>query len=442
MNFTLSRLVSRTTSRGPTISRRARPRRILAARALLLTAAFAVASIGGIRQPPSAFAAIDIVGGEEADPGEWPWQAGLFTPAEDEPDCGASLIAPGWVLTAAHCVEKENENGFIRAGQVEVGLGLTDLRRDRGQRLKVAQIIPHPNYYGSERLDGDLALLRLVTPAQLGPKVQIVSLADATDTDLVEPGDRATVTGWGETGSGPSPVLKEVEVGFTQPRFCESGGDILCATGEKADACYGDSGGPLVAKDGSGWTQVGIVSFGTGDDCATRGNYGGYADVAYYIDWIRAQADLDETVNPPAPDPDPEPLPSPIPPSPEPGPGPGPGPGPEPSPEPEPVPAECEGRIVGRVTNWHGRRLEGAEVLLMDEDGGPLDLVESNDRGRYRFDGLCAGSYLLQAEWYHPGFDEWLIGDYDADEDGWADLVDLDTNEDRAGRIHIWLWPW
>ncbi len=51
----------------------------------------------------------DIIGGREAMPGAWPWQAALVSHMSsndyDGQFCGGSLIATDWVLTAAHCVE-------------------------------------------------------------------------------------------------------------------------------------------------------------------------------------------------------------------------------------------------------------------------------------------------------------------------------------------------
>ncbi|MEM7029316.1 MAG: trypsin-like serine protease [Chloroflexota bacterium] len=64
--------------------------------------------------------------------------------------------------------------------------------------------------------------------------------------------------------------------------------NMLCAgfdAGGK-DTCQGDSGGPLIVPDGVNWKQAGVVSFGEG--CARPGQYGVYARVSRYIDWINA----------------------------------------------------------------------------------------------------------------------------------------------------------
>uniref|UniRef100_A0A8C9RGH6 Coagulation factor XI-like n=1 Tax=Scleropages formosus TaxID=113540 RepID=A0A8C9RGH6_SCLFO len=49
-----------------------------------------------------------VVGGSEAEAGSWPWQASLQlkdSRGEDMHLCGASIINPRWVVTAAHCLK-------------------------------------------------------------------------------------------------------------------------------------------------------------------------------------------------------------------------------------------------------------------------------------------------------------------------------------------------
>ena len=42
-----------------------------------------------------------IVGGVESAEGAWPWQVALLLKGEHL--CGGSLVAPRWIVSAAHC---------------------------------------------------------------------------------------------------------------------------------------------------------------------------------------------------------------------------------------------------------------------------------------------------------------------------------------------------
>ena len=44
-----------------------------------------------------------IVGGSVVEVNEYPWQAGLAMEGETAPFCGATLMNPKWLMTAAHC---------------------------------------------------------------------------------------------------------------------------------------------------------------------------------------------------------------------------------------------------------------------------------------------------------------------------------------------------
>ena len=52
-----------------------------------------------------------VIGGEDATPGAWPWQVAIYRFGVFH--CGGTLISPSFVLTAAHCVQgEENQNVF------------------------------------------------------------------------------------------------------------------------------------------------------------------------------------------------------------------------------------------------------------------------------------------------------------------------------------------
>lgn len=275
----------------------------LAFRAFLMLAAFLIFLPMQIAhaQEEAGGASPDIVGGEEATPGEFPWQAFLRIGSYI---CGGSLIAPQWVMTAAHCVERDDEPGQpVSPSTVTVYLGKHNIRQaETSQQTKsVAQVIIHPNY-DPNRSDNDIALLRLSSAATLNSRVATIPLlVSPGDDPLTAPGIQATVTGWGTTSENGlvSDTLQKVSVPIVSNAACSQAlsyaitQNMICAGYDDGgkDACQGDSGGPLIVPNGDGgWKQTGIVSFGFG--CARPELYGVYTRVSRYIDWIGQYADL------------------------------------------------------------------------------------------------------------------------------------------------------
>jgi secreted trypsin-like serine protease len=164
-------------------------------------------------------------------------------------------------------------------------------------RTNVRRIILHKSY-DPKTNNNDIALLELFDNIVLNEKAKPIALLTLADEEQsLMPSRKLTVSGWGATQEGGSPVkdLRFVEIPPVSRTTCNQppsyngkiSENMICAGralgGE--DSCQGDSGGPLITDKTTGVPKlVGIVSWGEG--CAQVAKYGVYTRVPRYSSWV------------------------------------------------------------------------------------------------------------------------------------------------------------
>jgi hypothetical protein len=262
-------------------------------------------------------------GGRPADPAWTPWQAqlyaSLYKSRTGEPtwraqhQCGGALIAPDWVVTAAHCLDEVAEKKQLGW---RVRVGSTDLSKEDGVTYVVDRWVRHSGYVNQSvpkpppnMYANDIALVHIKADAQTklpagGKPIMPIVLYTGTVAMNAE----VTAIGWGMTqlaakSFSSTPMMVDLQVmdndlcrsrpGYGPERINAS---VMCAAREKLKTCKGDSGGPVILTNRPAPELVGLVSWGK-DQCTGDGEPSVFTRIQSHLAWIRKAMSLDPTVS-------------------------------------------------------------------------------------------------------------------------------------------------
>ncbi|KAM4702993.1 LOW QUALITY PROTEIN: chymotrypsin-like elastase family member 2A [Rhinophrynus dorsalis] len=245
----------------------------------------------GCGDPANPPAVSRVVNGDEAVPHSWPWQVSLQYTVNGYwyHTCGGSLIAPNWVLTAAHCISKSYT--------YRVQLGKHNLRQSElGQKtVSVIKLINHSKW---TRLSNgfDISLLKLAENVTFTDTIQDACLPPAGY--ILPHNNGCYVTGWGylQTDGPAADKLQQGLLLVVDHAHCSQPDwwgtvvktNMICGGGDGIiSSCYGDSGGPLNCKNSNGtWEVHGVVSFGSSLGCNYPKKPSVFTRVSDYNSWI------------------------------------------------------------------------------------------------------------------------------------------------------------